>query len=36
MKGIILDSYALIAYLEDEPGAEKVERFLKQAEKGVY
>lgn len=34
MKGYILDSYALIAYFEDEPGAEKVERILEQAEKG--
>ncbi|MBI5286111.1 MAG: type II toxin-antitoxin system VapC family toxin [Deltaproteobacteria bacterium] len=34
MKGFILDSYALIAYFESEPGAEKVERILEQAEKG--
>lgn len=34
MKGFILDSYALIAYFEDESGAEKVERILGQAEKG--
>ena len=33
MKGFILDSYALIAYFEDEPGADKVERILEQAEK---
>lgn len=33
MKGFILDSYALIAYFEDEPGAEMVERILEQAEK---
>lgn len=34
MKGCILDSYAMIAYLEDENGAAKVERFLDEAEKG--
>ncbi|OGL41360.1 MAG: hypothetical protein A2042_05575 [Candidatus Schekmanbacteria bacterium GWA2_38_11] len=34
MKGFILDSYALIAYFEDETGAEKVEEVLKQAENG--
>lgn len=33
MKGFIVDSYALIAYFEDESGAEKVERILDQAEK---
>lgn len=32
MKGFIFDSYALIAYLEDEPGAMKVERLLEKAE----
>ena len=31
---IVLDSYALVAYFEDEPGAEKVERILDQAESG--
>jgi len=34
LKGFILDSYALIAYFEDETGAEKVEEVLKQAENG--
>jgi len=34
MRGCILDSYAMIAYLEDEAGAAKVERFLDKAEKG--
>lgn len=34
MKGFVLDSYALIAYFEDEPGGEKIERILEQAEKG--
>ena len=33
MKGCVLDSYAMIAYLEDENGAAKVERFLDEAEK---
>ena len=33
MKGFILDSYALIAYMEDEPGAMKVVRLLDKAEK---
>jgi len=31
---IVLDSYALIAYFEDEPGAEKVRQLLIQAESG--
>ncbi|MBI5373917.1 MAG: type II toxin-antitoxin system VapC family toxin [Candidatus Schekmanbacteria bacterium] len=34
MKGFVLDSYALIAFFEDEPGALKVEQILKQAESG--
>lgn len=34
MKNFVLDSYALLAYFEDEPGAEKVQRILEQAEKG--
>ncbi|MBI3754194.1 MAG: type II toxin-antitoxin system VapC family toxin [Deltaproteobacteria bacterium] len=34
MKGFILDSYAVIAYFEDEAGAAKVERILEQAENG--
>ncbi len=34
MKGFVLDSYALMAFFEDEPGAEKVEKLLAQAEKG--
>ncbi len=34
MKGFILDSYALIAFLEDEPGAGIVEQILTQAENG--
>ncbi len=34
MKGLVLDSFALLAYFEDEPGAEKVQRLLEQAEKG--
>ena len=29
---IVLDSYALIAYFENEKGADRVERFLHQAE----
>ncbi len=33
MKGFILDSYALIAYFEDEPGAYNIEKVLMQAEK---
>jgi ribonuclease VapC len=33
MRNFVLDSFALLAYLEDEPGAEKVERLLGQAEK---
>ena len=32
MKNIVLDSYALMAYFEDEPGADKVQRFLEQSE----
>jgi len=35
LKGFVLDSYAMIAYLEDEPGAERVERILRQAERGT-
>jgi ribonuclease VapC len=31
---IVLDSYALVAYFEDEPAAEKVEQVLRQAESG--
>lgn len=31
---IVLDSYALIAYFEDETGAEKVRQLLAQAEQG--
>lgn len=31
--GFVLDSYALIAYFENEPGAEKVEKILEQAKK---
>ena len=31
---IVLDSYALIAYFEDEPGAEKVAQLLVKAELG--
>ncbi|MFZ2197116.1 MAG: type II toxin-antitoxin system VapC family toxin [Thermodesulfovibrionales bacterium] len=34
MKNIVLDSYALMAYFEDEPGADKVQRFLEQSEQG--
>ncbi|MEK6693628.1 MAG: type II toxin-antitoxin system VapC family toxin [Nitrospirota bacterium] len=34
MKGFILDSYALIAYFEDEPGADNIEKVLMQAERG--
>lgn len=33
MKYYVLDSYALLAYFEDEPGAEKVQGFLELAEK---
>lgn len=32
MNGFVLDSYALIAYFEDEPGAAKVAQVLGQAE----
>jgi len=31
---LVLDSYALIAYLEDEKGADTVQRVLEQAERG--
>lgn len=34
MKQLVLDSYALLAYFEDEPGAENVQQFLEQAEEG--
>jgi ribonuclease VapC len=34
LKGFVLDSYALMAFFEDEPGAEKVEVLLAQAENG--
>jgi ribonuclease VapC len=34
MRGFVLDSYALIAYFEDEPGAGDMEQILEQAEKG--
>jgi len=34
LKGLILDSYALMAFFEDEPGAGKVEQILAQAENG--
>jgi ribonuclease VapC len=33
MKGFVLDSYALIAYFEDEQGADKVEQILEQSER---
>jgi len=33
MKSAVLDSYALLAFLEDEPGAEKVQRFFEQADR---
>lgn len=33
-KGYVLDSYALMAHFEEEPGAEKVERLLKTARAG--
>jgi len=32
LEQIVLDSYALIAYFENEKGANKVEKFLRQAE----
>lgn len=32
--GYVLDSFAILAYLEDEPGAEAVQRLLTDAEKG--
>jgi len=32
LKGFVLDSYALMAFFEDEPGAVKVEQLLTQAE----
>lgn len=34
MKRLVLDSYALMVYFEDEPGADKVQRLLEQAEQG--
>ena len=34
MKRYVLDSYAMIAYFEDEPGADRVARILKQLIKG--
>jgi predicted nucleic acid-binding protein len=34
MKNFVLDSYALLSYFEEEPGADKVQRLLEQAEKG--
>ena len=34
MKNLVLDSYALLSYFEDEPGADKVQRLLEQAAKG--
>jgi predicted nucleic acid-binding protein len=34
VKALVLDSYALLTYFEDEPGAGKVQLFLEQAEKG--
>lgn len=33
-KRFVLDSYALIGYLENEPFSERIERLLKQARKG--
>lgn len=33
-KGYVLDSYALMAHFEQEPGAERVERLLKAARAG--
>ena len=32
-QGYVLDSFALLAYFEDEPGAETVEQLLRQAER---
>ncbi len=34
MKNLVLDSYALMVYFEDETGADKVERLLEQSEQG--
>lgn len=34
MKQCVFDSYALMAFFEDEPGAEHVQRLLQQAEQG--
>jgi ribonuclease VapC len=34
MKNLVLDSYALLSYFEEERGADKVQRLLEQAEKG--
>ena len=31
MKGFVVDSFALLAYLEDEPGANKMERLFDEA-----
>jgi len=34
MKGYVLDSYAMIAYFEDEAGADRVDRLLRQLIRG--
>ena len=34
MKGYVLDSYAMIAYFEDEPGADRVAQILRQLIQG--
>jgi len=33
---VVLDSFALLAYLQDEPVASRVEKLLENAEKGKY
>jgi ribonuclease VapC len=34
-KNIIFDSFAILKYYQDEPGAERVEKFLRSAQRGV-
>jgi PIN domain nuclease of toxin-antitoxin system len=35
MKRYVLDSYAVIAYVEDEPGADRVAKVLRQLIQGI-
>ncbi len=34
MRDLVLDSYALIAYLEDEPGADRIEKIFEKVKDG--